>query len=37
LAEQLGLPADNALKLLAEHLPAAVDEASPNGQLEPAS
>ena len=24
LAEQLGLPADNALKLLAEHLPAAL-------------
>src|SRR6202165_1724488 len=37
LAQDLGLPVDAALKLLAEHLPAAVDQASPNGTLQPAS
>jgi uncharacterized protein YidB (DUF937 family) len=33
IAQHLGLPVDAALKALAEHLPAAVDQASPNGQL----
>jgi uncharacterized protein YidB (DUF937 family) len=33
LAEHFGIPVDGALKLLAEHLPAAVDQASPNGTL----
>ena len=33
IAAHFGLPADAALKLLAEHLPAAVDQASPNGTL----
>jgi uncharacterized protein YidB (DUF937 family) len=37
LARQLGLPVDAALKLLAEHVPAAVDQASPNGTLQPGS
>ena len=37
LAQHLGLPVDAALKLLAEHLPAAVDQASTNGTLQPAS
>ena len=34
LASQLGLPVDQVLNLLAEHLPAAVDQASPNGALQ---
>jgi uncharacterized protein YidB (DUF937 family) len=34
IARQLGLPVDAALKLLAEHLPTAVDQASPNGTLQ---
>ena len=34
IAEQFGVPVDQALKLLAEHLPAAVDQASPNGTLQ---
>ena len=33
LAEQFGVPIDAALKLLSEHLPAAVDQASPDGQI----
>jgi len=33
LAERLGVPVDAALKLLAEHLPATVDQASPDGSL----
>jgi uncharacterized protein YidB (DUF937 family) len=33
IARQLGLPVDQALAILAEHLPAAVDQASPNGAL----
>ncbi len=33
IAEHLGLPVDAALKVLAEHLPAAVDQASSNGTL----
>jgi uncharacterized protein YidB (DUF937 family) len=34
LARQFGLPVDQVLKLMAEHLPAAVDQASPNGTLQ---
>jgi len=37
LARELGLPIDGALKLLAEHLPAVVDQASPNGTLQPSA
>jgi uncharacterized protein YidB (DUF937 family) len=37
LARQLGLPVDAALNLLAEHVPTAVDQASPNGTLQPVS
>ena len=37
LAAHFGLPIDQALNLLAEHLPTAVDEASPNGALQPAA
>jgi uncharacterized protein YidB (DUF937 family) len=33
IAAQLGVPVDQALKLLSEHLPGAVDQASPNGTL----
>lgn len=33
IAEQFGLPVDSVLNLLAEHLPATVDAASPNGTL----
>jgi uncharacterized protein YidB (DUF937 family) len=33
LATHFGLPVDGVLKLLAEHLPATVDQASPNGAL----
>ena len=33
LARHLGLPVDDALKILAEHLPTAVDQASPDGTL----
>lgn len=33
LAEQFGMPIDSVLNLLADHLPAAVDAASPNGTL----
>ena len=33
LAEQFGVPVDQALKLLSEHLPGVVDQASPNGTL----
>lgn len=33
IALQLGVPVDAALKILAEHLPAVVDQASPNGKL----
>jgi uncharacterized protein YidB (DUF937 family) len=35
LARRFGLPVDAALKLLSEHLPTAVDQASPNGTLQP--
>jgi len=34
LAAHFGLPIDGALKLLAEHIPTAVDQASPNGTLQ---
>jgi uncharacterized protein YidB (DUF937 family) len=34
LAEHFGVPVDQALQLLSEHLPQAVDQASPNGTLE---
>lgn len=33
IARHLGLPVDAALKLLSEHLPNVVDQASPNGRL----
>jgi uncharacterized protein YidB (DUF937 family) len=33
MAAQLGIDPDEVLKLLAQHLPAAVDQASPNGQI----
>lgn len=33
IAAHFGVPVDDALKLLAEHLPATVDQASPNGTL----
>jgi uncharacterized protein YidB (DUF937 family) len=34
IAAHFGLPIDEALKLLAEHVPNAVDQASPNGTLQ---
>lgn len=34
LARQTGLPIDNLLGTLSQHLPAAVDQMSPNGTLE---
>lgn len=34
LAQQFGVPVDAALKLLADHLPAVVDKASPNGAIQ---
>jgi uncharacterized protein YidB (DUF937 family) len=34
LAAHFGIPTDAALKMLAEHLPAAVDQASPNGEVQ---
>ena len=34
IAEHFGVPVDQALKLLSEHLPAAVDQASPDGALQ---
>src|SRR5215471_18768700 len=33
LAAQFGVPVDAALKLLSQHLPQTVDQASPNGTL----
>jgi uncharacterized protein YidB (DUF937 family) len=35
IARELGLPVDNALQFLAQHLPSAVDQASPNGTIQP--
>jgi uncharacterized protein YidB (DUF937 family) len=37
IAQHLGLPIDKALSLLSQHLPTVVDQASPNGALQPAS
>jgi uncharacterized protein YidB (DUF937 family) len=37
LAAHFGVPVDEALQLLAQHLPTAVDQASPNGTLQPAA
>ena len=34
IAEHFGIPVDQALKLLAQHLPAVVDQASSNGTLQ---
>ena len=34
IAENFGIPVDQALKLLSEHLPGVVDQASPNGTLQ---
>jgi uncharacterized protein YidB (DUF937 family) len=34
IAQRLGLPADRILQILSQHLPAAVDQASPNGRIE---
>ncbi len=34
IAQQFGVPVDEVLKLLADHLPAAVDQASPNGKIQ---
>jgi uncharacterized protein YidB (DUF937 family) len=34
IAEHFGVPVDQALKLLSEHLPGVVDQASPNGALQ---
>lgn len=36
-ARHLGLPVDATLKLLSEHLPNVVDQASPNGRLPPST
>jgi uncharacterized protein YidB (DUF937 family) len=35
LAEHFGVPVDAALNLLAQHLPAVVDQASPDGTVQP--
>jgi len=35
VARQLGLPVDSALQVLADHVPNAVDQASPDGRLPP--
>jgi uncharacterized protein YidB (DUF937 family) len=37
LAQHFGIDPDAALKLLADHLPNAVDQASPQGTLKPGS
>jgi uncharacterized protein YidB (DUF937 family) len=34
IAAHFGVSTDEALKLLSDHLPAAVDQASPNGELQ---
>ncbi len=34
LAQQFGLPVDQTLNFLSEHLPTVVDQASPNGELQ---
>lgn len=35
IAERFGIPVDGVLKLLEQHLPQAVDQASPNGTIDP--
>jgi len=35
LAEKFGVPLDQVAQLVAQHLPTAVDEASPDGNLQP--
>jgi uncharacterized protein YidB (DUF937 family) len=37
MAQQAGIPVDKLLAMLSQHLPQAVDQASPNGALEDAS
>jgi uncharacterized protein YidB (DUF937 family) len=37
LAGHFGVPVDQVLNLLAQHLPEAVDQASPDGMLQPAA
>ncbi len=34
IAQQLGIPIDRILQILSQYLPAAVDQASPNGKIE---
>jgi uncharacterized protein YidB (DUF937 family) len=34
IAQHFGVPVDEALKILSQHLPAAVDQASPNGTIQ---
>ncbi|HEY6024761.1 MAG TPA: YidB family protein [Pseudolabrys sp.] len=34
IAQHFGVPVDDALKMLSEHLPGIVDQASPNGTIE---
>lgn len=35
IARELGLPVDSAMQVLAQHLPATVDQASPTGTIPP--
>lgn len=37
MARHLGLPVDAAMNMLAQHLPNVVDQASKNGQMQPAT
>jgi uncharacterized protein YidB (DUF937 family) len=37
LAAHFGVPLDQVLNLLSQHLPTVVDQASPNGKLQPAA
>jgi len=37
IAQHFGLPVDSMLNLLAEHLPAVVDQASPGGTIAPSA
>ena len=36
IAQHFGVPVDEALKMLADHLPGVVDQASPNGTIQKA-
>jgi uncharacterized protein YidB (DUF937 family) len=36
IAQHFGIPVDQALKVLADHLPGVVDQASPNGKIQKA-